>query len=106
MNTVADKTLWIAADPSHIARLATWTDESEDGMRAHFSAAAVTEIRDHAAETRPRRQHKASGREAAILASFDTDKTRAAFAMAVQEMGGQIVPQMLLPSAASEAMVP
>lgn len=98
------KTLWIVADPAHIAQIASWTEQAEDGLRAHFSATAVAEIRDHAAETRPG-PRKASGREEVVELCFDTSRTRTAFALAILEMGGQIVPQMLLPSAASVELV-
>lgn len=100
------KLLWISADPDHISQIATWThDDPEYGLLAHFSAAAVAEIRDHAQETRPS-PCEASGREEVIRLSFDGARTRTAFALAVIELGGQIVPQMLLPSAASLELVP
>lgn len=99
------KMLWIIADPAHIAQIANWTEETEDGLHAHFSASAVREIRDHAQETHPS-PRTASGREEVIRLSFDSALSRTAFALGVLEMGGQIVPQIVLPSSATIELVP
>lgn len=47
-----------------------------------------------------------SGREEVICMSFDAMKDRTDFMMAVLELGGEIIPQSILPGSVSAALVP
>lgn len=97
--------IWITADASHIAQIASWTEETEDGLVAHFSRTAVRGLRDHARETRPAAR-QTSGREEVMCMSFDTMKDRTDCMVAVLELGGEIIPQAILPGSVSAALVP
>ncbi|MBN7783674.1 hypothetical protein JYP51_02005 [Ponticoccus gilvus] len=97
---------WVTADPHHIAQIASsHYHDTDDVMVAHFSRAAVRNLRDHARETRPAASQM-SGQEEEVCVTFATMKDRVDFMMAVIELGGEIVPQVTLPASASAELVP
>lgn len=101
--------LWITADACHIAQIASWYEEAEDAEAcpiACFSPSAVQCLRDHAHETRPPAPIRMNGQEEIIRVVFDTEKSRVAFWITVLELGGEVIPQIVLPASASAALVP
>lgn len=97
---------WVTADPHHIAQIASSHYHDTDGvMVAHFSRAAVRELRDHAQETRPAARQM-SGQEEPVYMTFGKTRDRTNFMLALVELGGEIIPQVILPASASAALVP
>ncbi|MBE3637214.1 hypothetical protein [Mangrovicoccus algicola] len=97
---------WVTADPHHIAQIASsHYHDTDEVMVAHFSSTAVRNLRDHAQETRPA-VAQMSGQEQQVCVTFATMKDRMDFMLSVVELGGEIIPQVVLPSSVSAALVP